>query len=219
MQKMVVPYNSNVCENSIVQWNFWIHWLPRENVIAMSPVLVGHNFSNVDILLTFTLCQCNVMTLLNNHSGTGARCGINYKKKWLWQKMSTHSSDYWTSTGKITPADTIHIDRPIWPIGLIDYRDLDTEAAFAASLHPEINWIELNPSLFTSVVFDCCHVTCDISWRHMNFWESHWPLKNNIRGNFEMQSVLSMLWCKIWLWSTPRINKLNEMFFVRVNIC
>ena len=36
-----------------------------------------------------------------------ARCGINYQKRWLWQKTSTHSSDYWTSTGKTTPADTI----------------------------------------------------------------------------------------------------------------
>ena len=72
MHKMVVPYNSNVCENSLVQWNVWVHRLPRENVITMSLVLVGHNFSSVDILLTFTLCQCNVMTLLNNLSGTGA---------------------------------------------------------------------------------------------------------------------------------------------------
>ena len=36
-----------------------------------------------------------------------ARCGINYQKRWLWQKTSTHSSDYWTSIGKTTPADTI----------------------------------------------------------------------------------------------------------------
>ena len=36
-----------------------------------------------------------------------ARCGINYQKRWLWQKTSTHSCDYWTSTGKTTPADTI----------------------------------------------------------------------------------------------------------------
>ena len=41
--------------------------------ITMSPVLVGRNFSSVDILLTFMLCQCNVMTSLNNLSGTGAR--------------------------------------------------------------------------------------------------------------------------------------------------
>ena len=71
MHKMVVPYSSNVCENSLIQWNVWLHWLPRENVITMSPVLVGRNFSSVDILLTFTLCKCNVMTLLNNLSGTG----------------------------------------------------------------------------------------------------------------------------------------------------
>ena len=44
----------------------------KGNVITMSPVLVGRNFNSVDILLTFTLCQCNVMTLLNNLSGTGA---------------------------------------------------------------------------------------------------------------------------------------------------
>ena len=36
-----------------------------------------------------------------------ARCGINYQKRWLWQNTSMHSSDYWTSTGKTTPADTI----------------------------------------------------------------------------------------------------------------
>ena len=72
MHKMVVPYNSNACENSLVQWNVWIHWLPRENVITMSLVLVGRNFNSVDFLLTFTLYQCNVMTLLNNLSGTGA---------------------------------------------------------------------------------------------------------------------------------------------------
>ena len=72
MHKMVVPYNSNVCENSLVQWNVWIHRLQRENIITMSPVFVGHNFSSVDILLTFTLFQCNAMTLLNNLSGTGA---------------------------------------------------------------------------------------------------------------------------------------------------
>ena len=74
MHKMVVPYSSNMCEN----WkqsrpiNVWIHRLPRENVSTMSPALVGRNFSSVDILLTFMLCQCNVMTLLNNLSGTGA---------------------------------------------------------------------------------------------------------------------------------------------------
>ena len=72
MYKMVVPYSSNVCENSLIQWNVWIHRLPRENVSTMSPALVGRNFSSVDILLTFTLSQCNVMTLLNNLSGTGA---------------------------------------------------------------------------------------------------------------------------------------------------
>ena len=72
--KLVVPYSSNVCENSLVQWNVWIHRLLRENVSTMSSALVGRNFSSVDILLTFTLCQCNVMTLLNNLSGTGAWC-------------------------------------------------------------------------------------------------------------------------------------------------
>ena len=77
MHKMVVPYSSNVCENSLVQWNVWIHRLPRENVSTMSPALVGRNFSSVDILLTFTLCRCNVMTLLNNLSGTGAWCSVN----------------------------------------------------------------------------------------------------------------------------------------------
>ena len=49
MHKIVVPYNSNVCENSLVQWNVWIHRLPRENVITMSPVLVGRNL----VVLTF----------------------------------------------------------------------------------------------------------------------------------------------------------------------
>ena len=38
----------------------------------MEPPLVERNFSSVDILLTFTLCQC-VMTLLNSLSGTEAR--------------------------------------------------------------------------------------------------------------------------------------------------
>ena len=88
MHKMVVPYSSNVYENSLVQWNVWIHRLSRENVSTMSPALVGRNFSSVDILLTFTLCQCNVMTLLNNLSGTGA-CGLlvidaGYKVKICW---------------------------------------------------------------------------------------------------------------------------------------
>ena len=87
MHVMVVPYSSNVCENSLVQWNVWIHRLPRENVSTMSSVLVGHNLSSVDILLTFMLCQCNVLTLLNNLSGTGARWLrvlwiINFCHKW-----------------------------------------------------------------------------------------------------------------------------------------
>ena len=72
MHKMVVSYSSNVCENSLVQWNVWIQRLPRENVSTMSPVLMGHNFSSVVILLTFMLCQCNVMTLLNSLCGMGA---------------------------------------------------------------------------------------------------------------------------------------------------
>ena len=37
---------------------------------AVSPALVGRNFSSVYILLSFMLCQCNVMTLLNNLNGT-----------------------------------------------------------------------------------------------------------------------------------------------------
>ena len=53
----------------------------------MSPVLMGRNFSSVDILLTITLCQCNVMTLLNNLSGTGAwacnSCAKTIKAKQL----------------------------------------------------------------------------------------------------------------------------------------
>ena len=91
MHKMVVPNNSNASENSVVQWNVWIHWLPRENVITMSPVLVGRNFNSVDILLTFTLCQCNVMTLLNNLSGTGARLASGHpqwSRKVFWRKSS-----------------------------------------------------------------------------------------------------------------------------------
>ena len=81
MHGMLVPYSSNVCKNSLVQWNVWIYRLPRENAITMSPVLVGRNFSSVDILLTFTLCQCNVITLLNNLSGTGA--WTNHFRRWL----------------------------------------------------------------------------------------------------------------------------------------
>ena len=56
---------------SLVQWNVWIHRLPRANVSTLSPALVGRHFSSVFILLSFMLCQCNVMTLLNNLSGTG----------------------------------------------------------------------------------------------------------------------------------------------------
>ena len=51
MHKMVVPYSSNVCENSLVQWNVWIHRLPRENVSTMSPALVGRNY--ISAVLTF----------------------------------------------------------------------------------------------------------------------------------------------------------------------
>ena len=91
MHKMVVLYNSNVCENSLVQWNVWIHWLPRDNAITMSPVLVGRNFSSVDILLTFTFSQCNVMTLLNNLSETGAWCQ-NWCQKLHWCNWSQHYS-------------------------------------------------------------------------------------------------------------------------------
>ena len=72
-----------MCENSLIQWNVWIHWLPRENISTMSPPLVGHNFTSVDILLTFTLCQCNVITLLDNLSGTGA----SYTK---WHSLHFH---------------------------------------------------------------------------------------------------------------------------------
>ena len=54
MHDMVVPYSSNVRENSLVQWNVWIHRLPRKNVSTLSPVLVGRNFSSVHILLIFT---------------------------------------------------------------------------------------------------------------------------------------------------------------------
>ena len=59
-------YSSNLWENRLVQCNVWIHRLPRENVSTMSPVFVGCSFHSVGILLTFTLWQCNVMTLLNN---------------------------------------------------------------------------------------------------------------------------------------------------------
>ena len=64
MHEMVVPYSSNVCENSLVQWNVWIHRLSRANVSTMSPALVGRNFSSVYILLSFMLCRCNVMSIL-----------------------------------------------------------------------------------------------------------------------------------------------------------
>ena len=107
MHKMVVPYSSNVCENSLIQWNVWLHWLPRENVITMSPVLVGRNFSSVDILLTFTLCKCNVMTLLNNLSGTGpwsreiARASHFMRRGWgrLWYLSSKLRGNMATRTG------------------------------------------------------------------------------------------------------------------------
>ena len=61
-----------MCEDSLVEWNVWIHRVSKENVSTMSTALMGRNFSSVDILLAFTLCQCNVMALLNNFSGTGA---------------------------------------------------------------------------------------------------------------------------------------------------
>ena len=90
MHKMVVSHNSNVCENSPVQWNVWIHRLPRENVITMSLVLVGRNFSSVDILLTFKLCQCNVMTSLNNLSGTGAWSATNHYLNQCWNSVNSN---------------------------------------------------------------------------------------------------------------------------------
>ena len=58
----------------------------------MSPVLVGRNFSSVDILLTFTLCKCNVMTLLNNLSGTGPRRGSPRGRKACFVPNSTSTS-------------------------------------------------------------------------------------------------------------------------------
>ena len=53
----------------------------------MSPALVGRNFSSVDILLTFTLCQCSVMTLLNNLSGTGAWPNVNVDESRPWHRL------------------------------------------------------------------------------------------------------------------------------------
>ena len=113
MHKMVVPYSSNVCENSLVQWNVWIHRLPRENVSTMSPALVGRNFSSVDILLTFTLCQCNVMTLLNNLSGTGVWTNDD---QGLWREMTSSSHNeqnvnYHQTCNKSLPEP---VTRPQW---------------------------------------------------------------------------------------------------------
>ena len=111
MHKTVVSYSCNECENSLVQWNVWIHRVPREIVSTMSsPVLVGRNFSSVDILLIFPLCQCNVMTLLNNLSGTGAmhffwkipckpKCGSE-QMLWIshiWRQLACPLSKYPTA--------------------------------------------------------------------------------------------------------------------------
>ena len=57
--------------------NDWIHKLPRDNLSTMVLALVERNFSRFDILLTFMWCQFNVMALVNNFSGTGAR--------WQWK--------------------------------------------------------------------------------------------------------------------------------------
>ena len=38
----------------------------------------GRNFNSVEILLTFTFGQCNVMPLLNNLSGTGPGSRLGY---------------------------------------------------------------------------------------------------------------------------------------------
>ena len=50
----------------------------QHNVIG-----VRHNFSGAGILLTFALCQCNVMTLLYNLTGTEPGVGFNTKLD-LW---------------------------------------------------------------------------------------------------------------------------------------
>ena len=61
-----------MCEDSLVEWNVWIHRVSKENISTMSTALMGRNFSSIDILLTFKLCQCNVMALLNKFSGAGS---------------------------------------------------------------------------------------------------------------------------------------------------
>ena len=78
-----------------------------ENVSTMSPALVGRNFSSVDILLTFTLCQCNVMTLLNNLSGTGARWGFLVSYLYGLQIFCQHS-----------PFRGIHVENTTYLTGL-----------------------------------------------------------------------------------------------------
>ena len=82
------PYNSDVHENSIVQWNVWTHRFPREIVSTMLPALVGRIFSSVEIVLTFTLCKCNVMALLNNLSGTAARYDQDWAAMAQWYILS-----------------------------------------------------------------------------------------------------------------------------------
>ena len=47
MHEMVVPYSNNLCENSLVQWNVWVHRVTRENVSTMSSALVGRNCSQL----------------------------------------------------------------------------------------------------------------------------------------------------------------------------
>ena len=90
-----------------LQWQLvWIQPRPMkhldtpawENVSKMSSALVGCNFSNVDILQTFALCQCNRMTLLNNLSGTGVWSLYLYH---LDLNMSTQSNSNQIKTGYI----------------------------------------------------------------------------------------------------------------------
>ena len=77
-------------------------WGWQHNVIG--------NFSSVDILMTCTLCQCNIMTFLYNLIGAGARSPVylctstilvSYKINifsWQFPRLSVHYNDVFCDT-------------------------------------------------------------------------------------------------------------------------
>ena len=75
MNDFAVPCIDKMREYSIGT----IHRLPKTNVSTISSGLMRRNFSSVSFLLTFNLCQSNVMILLNHLSGAGPVVSI---RKW-----------------------------------------------------------------------------------------------------------------------------------------